>query len=305
VLRLLLFGIGALVLAGMGVLLLAGNQPAQTASAAPPPAMTTIIVAARALRAGSLLQPDDLTTKAVKADSVLPGALLDTPGARSGLVGAMLRRMLDQQEPVLADAALRPGERGFLAAVLKPGMRAVSVAVDSVTGAAGLIWPGDRVDLILTQTIDSADQSLAKRVAGEIVLSDVQVIAVDQQLVQGGQAGGLLEPNTPSSRTITLQVVPEDASRIAVASRLGRLQVALRAAPTSNRSTDAEKLPEPLPPPAAIATSASRPAAPRPAADPTTMWAGDVSHALVPTAGAQSREVRVFQGSKAVEVYKF
>ena len=51
---------------------------------------------------------------------------------------------------------MRPGDHGFLAAVLAAGMRAVTVGVDATTGAAGLIWPGDRVDLILTQTIQAA-----------------------------------------------------------------------------------------------------------------------------------------------------
>ena len=64
-------------------------------------------------------------------------------------------------------------------------MRAVTVAVDATTGAAGLIWPGDRVDLILTQTIQEATLPLGRRVAAETVLSDVRVIAIDQQLVQG------------------------------------------------------------------------------------------------------------------------
>ena len=51
---------------------------------------------------------------------------------------------------------LRPRDRGFLAAVLAPGTRAVSIAVDPVSGVGGLIWPGDRVDVILTQEIPAS-----------------------------------------------------------------------------------------------------------------------------------------------------
>ncbi len=54
-----------------------------------------------------------------------------------------------------AGSVVKPGERGFLAAVLEPGMRAISVPVDEAAGNAGLIFPGDRVDLILTQTLSA------------------------------------------------------------------------------------------------------------------------------------------------------
>ena len=72
---------------------------------------------------------------------------------------------------------LRPTDGGFLAAVLAPNHRAVSVAVDAVSGTAGLIWPGDRVDLILTQTNDEAGVPLGRRTFGETVLRDLRVIA--------------------------------------------------------------------------------------------------------------------------------
>ena len=81
---------------------------------------------------------------------------------------------------------MRPGDHGFLAAVLKQGMRAVTVGVDAVSGTAGLIWPGDRVDVILTQSMDDPKLPPGRRVAAETVLQDARVIAIDQVLVQGG-----------------------------------------------------------------------------------------------------------------------
>ncbi len=228
-LRVLVIAVVGMFLGGFAVVVYAGLQTA------PPPApvaqaKVTVIAAAHPVRAGSLLQPGDLGVHELPADQVPAGAHRDTTEGRNALVGAMVRRTLDEKEVIAADDVLRPGDRGFLAAVLQPGTRAVSVEVDAVSGEAGLIWPGDRVDLILTQTIEGTDQSLGHRVAGEMVLADVRVIAVDQQLIQGGQANGLLEGRTPSSRTITLEVTPQDASRIAVATRLGKLQVVLRAA---------------------------------------------------------------------------
>ena len=86
---------------------------------------------------------------------------------RTGLTGAMVRRSLGAGEFLLATDVMRPGDHGFLAAVLGPDMRAASVGVDNVSGSAGLIWPGDRVDLILTQSLDDPALPPARKVAAE------------------------------------------------------------------------------------------------------------------------------------------
>lgn len=292
-LRILILGIGGLLVAGVGVVAYVGLAPSKAPATAARPTVT-IIATAHPVRAGSLLQPGDLAERDVPADAVPPGASRDTGQARNALVGAMVRRMLAAHDPILAGDVLRPGDRGFLAAVLEPGSRAVSVAVDAVSGEAGLIWPGDRVDLILTQMLDGMNQSLAHRVAGETVLTDVRVIAVDQELVEGGQATGLLEGRATSSRTITLEVTPHDAARIAVATRLGKLQVVLRAAPADGGADT--RVAEAAPAPAV-------PAAAAPASAP--VWGGDVSRALRNDSPARSVEVRVFQGTHDAQAYKF
>ena len=105
-------------------------------------------------------------------------------------------------------------------------MRAVTVGVDAITGSAGLIWPGDRVDLILTQTIAGATTPIGRRVAAETVLSDVRVIAIDQQLVQGAEANA----SDDQARTVTFEVTQEQAERVSVAIRLGRLSLSVRSA---------------------------------------------------------------------------
>ncbi len=301
-LRVLVLGIGGLLVLAVTVVAYVGLQPAPVPAVAMQ-AKVSVLAAAHPLRAGSLLQPGDLALREMPADQVPAGAHRDTTEARNALVGAMVRRMLGEHDVIAADDVLRPGDRGFLAAVLAPGTRAVSVAVDAVSGEAGLIWPGDRVDLILTQTIEGMNQSPAHRVAGETVLGDVRVIAVDQQMVQGGQAGGLLEGRNPASRTITLEVTPQDAARIAVATRLGKLQVVLRSAGPD--VADVARPSAPSDGTAPIAVSASAPATVRSPAPNTTVWGGDVSRALGPESHAHSTEVRLFQGSKPVEAYKF
>ena len=172
---------------------------------------------------------EDITSTEVTFGTQPSGSILDSVAARTALRGAMVRHSIGVNEPILAGDVLNAGDRGFLAAVLGVGMRAVSVGVDSVSGTAGLIWPGDRVDLVLTQQIDDRDQPADHRVSGEAVLTNLRVIAVDQQLVQGGQA----TPTAAASggnRTVTIEASLYDTERIAVASRLGRISLVVRSA---------------------------------------------------------------------------
>ena len=154
-----------------------------------------------------------------------PGATPAKPAPNSG---AMVRRSLPPSYPMLVEDVLRPGDRGFLAAVLGPDMRAVSVGVDAVSGTAGLIWPGDRVDVVLTQQASDDNLPAYRRVAGETVLPDIRVIAIDQALVQGAMGDG---PEVNKQvRTVTLEVTSKQAERVAVATRLGRLALVVRSA---------------------------------------------------------------------------
>ena len=238
-----------------------------------------VLAASGVLRAGTLLKPDDIEIREVLEGEVPTGARKDTPQARSELFGAMVRQTLLAHQIVLPADVMRPGDHGFLAAVLTPGKRATSVGVDAVSGTAGLIWPGDHVDLILTQQIDDPSVSIAHRFAGETVLKDVRVIAIDQQLVQGGSGSGV--ETAPQSRTVTLEVSPEDAERVAVATRLGKLGLAVR------------------PVDAAVSAPAS--------ADHDVTWSGDVSSAISqmrkPVEAGVGSSLHVYEGTTDKEYH--
>ena len=229
--RIALFMLMAFGLAGFGAVawinLHPAGQSAQTSGASPTDRVA-ILIAARPLRVGTLLKPEDLSTEQRSASEVPAGARTDSDAARGDLLGAMIRRNLAKGEPLLAADALNPGDRGFLAAVLAPGMRAVTVGVDAVSGLAGLVWPGDRVDLLLTQSQDGSNIPAARRVSGETVLHDVRVLAIDRQLIQGATSES---PETQMVRTVTLEVTPADAERVAVAERLGHLSLSVVAVP--------------------------------------------------------------------------
>lgn len=225
---LVVFLVAAVGLGGLALVALRPPPPAPVSAAAPPapPARIGVLVAARAVPAGSLLKAEDVAARLVPAGERPEESLPDTELTRAELRGGLVRRPLSAGELLRADDVLRPRDRGFLAAVLGRGMRATSVGVDAVTGAAGLIWPGDRVDLILTQTFEEQNIPAARRVVGETVLTDVRVIAVDQALSQGADGAATTEGRLV--RTVTIEVLPDQAEKVAVASRLGRLSLAVR-----------------------------------------------------------------------------
>ncbi len=275
ILRIILFGFMATGLLGFGLILwITSRGPTNPAAAK----ITTIAVlaAAHELHPGSLIKPEDLIAKPLKQADLPADASPDTPDARRGLTGAMVRRALGPQDIIRPQDVMRPGEHGFLAAVLAPGMRAVTVGVDVISGTAGLIWPGDRVDVILTQSMDQHGAPPGRQVAAEAVLSDARVIAIDQRLVEGAAPG---DAAGKEARTVTLEVTAEAAERLAVATRLGRLSLAVRST---------ERSPGPPAPPAA------------------TVWAADVSPALAdqPTHDSPG-VVRVFQGAADGKEFRF
>jgi pilus assembly protein CpaB len=190
----------------------------------PPPLLVNYVVAAHPLPAGTLARDEDFSTRSAASADLPSGAMVDSPETKAGLRGALIRGYLDTGDPITQAGILRPRDRGFLASVLAPGTRAVSIGVDAVSGVSGLVWPGDHVDVVLTHEIEQAN--LAHRAMSETVLSNIRVIGIDQEIVQGanGAAAGKV------ARTVTLQVLPEQVEQITVAEHLGKLTLSIRSA---------------------------------------------------------------------------
>ena len=277
VLRVAFFVLMALGLMGFGTVAWVATRPPHPSVAAnpPPPTKELVLVAAHPVHAGSLLKPEDLTAKLEPIKSI-KDANRDTPETRRHLIGAMVRHPLTAGEIIRNDDVMRPGDHGFLAAVLRPGMRAVTIAVDNTTGSAGLIWPGDHVDLILTQTLSQPNVPAGRRVASDTILSDLQVLAIDQQIVQGAA------PTASGSqgRTVTLEVTKTQAQQIAVAERLGRLSLAVR-------SVDGKRH--------LIALKSRN----------QTTWAMDVSPALAAEGADTAGIMRIYQGTQDAKEFHF
>jgi pilus assembly protein CpaB len=130
---------------------------------------------------------------------------------------------LEPNEPVLRSKVTAPGQTASLSALLQDGKRAVTVRVDDVRGVAGFILPGDFVDVILI-----AEDSAARRENySEVLLQNLKVLAVDQLASERQE-----QPTVP--KAVTLEVTPEQAQKILLATNIGRLSLALR------RLTDVE-----------------------------------------------------------------
>ncbi len=206
--------------------------------AAQAPQIEQVLVAAQPLPAGSLLQPAQIGAATIPLNGAPTDVLVDTPQNRAGLTGSMVRTELAPGAPILNSEVIHPGDHGFLAAVLAPGMRAVTVSVDNVTGANGLIWPGDNVDVLLTQSIGGAPD--AKSIAAEVVLSNVRVIASGAQVIKDASAGA---SGGPPVQTVTLEVTPDQASRCLVATSLGKLSLIVHSAETNPNGTEQASAP--------------------------------------------------------------
>jgi pilus assembly protein CpaB len=230
-LRLSIIMVLLLATAALGLIAYSNMNPnpvIQVTENAPALAPLTVgyFVAARPLPRGTLAREEDFAVRSVPSDSVPTGAIVDTPDARVGLRGSLVRKYLDAGSPVTSQDVLRPRDRGFLASVLAPDSRAISIKVDAESGVSGLIWPGDYVDVVLTQVIDKADP--AQGALAETVLHNVRIVAIDQEIVQGGTVNNATAGKV--AKTVSLQLAPEQVKKITVADQLGKLSLAVRSA---------------------------------------------------------------------------
>lgn len=192
-----------------------------------------VLVAAKDLPAGHLITVADLRWQSWPDKSVPQQYVVKKEAGTTDIpptyVGTVVRRGIVASGPITGDNLIKLGDRGFLAAVLKPGHRAISVRVDESTGVAGLIYPGDRIDVILTHEVGvkkEGEKDAEHRVrVGETILSNVRVIAIDQSLEDLKSQKGA---TARSPKTVTIEVMPSQAEIIAVATRMGTLTLTLQ-----------------------------------------------------------------------------
>jgi pilus assembly protein CpaB len=229
----------ALVLAGAVFLFVPRlmNRSAQQAQQAQTVrvAAQDVLVAAKSLPAGTVLKAEDLRWQRWPEEALDPTFLVREKGAdpQKVAVGFIVLHGIDAGEPVTPQRLLKPGDSGFLAAALTPGMRAVTIRVDAVSAEAGFILPQDRVDIVLDEHytvglapgVALANQNLPQ-IAGakdvsSVILRDVKVLAIDQGMQD-------IDSKPKIGATATLEVDLDEAQKIAIAAHLGTLSLVLR-----------------------------------------------------------------------------
>ncbi|AJP70929.1 Flp pilus assembly protein CpaB [Sphingomonas hengshuiensis] len=223
--------VGALLIAAVTAFMarnLLVGAPAPVAGAAPTAVAentTEVLVATRALPVGTILDPQAIKFVAWPKELVEGAYFLKADGDTSKLQGTVVRFAIPAGQPITQGALVKPGDRGFLAAALGPGMRAVTVPVSAQTSVAGFVFPGDRIDLVLTQTVAGGGDGPPLK-ASETILRNLRVLATDQRTDKQADEAGKTVVSTYS--TVTLEATPKLAEKIAVAQTLGSLSLSLR-----------------------------------------------------------------------------
>lgn len=288
--------VGALVIAigaaiGVNMMMRSTAQAEAQAAASPELSGVQILVATRQLPAGTIIGADSFRFQPWPQELVEANYFVKDKVDAQSLVGTVVRFPITAGQPLTQGALVHPEDRGFLAAALGPGMRAITVSVSQQEGVAGFVFPGDRVDVVLSQKINVEEGSSypdSELFTAETIVRNVRVLATDQRIAAENDEG---KAEVLTFGSVTLEATPDIVEKIAVAQSMGKLSLALRPLAESAGELDAAIANGDINAPAnaneerrLLAEAARRPTASR--ASATT--GGDVSRFWVPVSGRVS-----------------
>ena len=199
------------------------NNDAPVAAVVEQRPVVRILAARRDLAIGERVASGDFYWQTWPDEAMSPGYIIEgrSDGAND-FTGAVVRAPISQGEPVTGRRLVQPGDAGFMAAVLTPGMRAVAVPISAEHGAGGFILPNDRVDVLVSyeEDVEGRRGSLRSFVARTVV-ENARVLAIDQTF------GGDGEENVVGE-TATLELTPDQARAVSVAVARGQVSLVLR-----------------------------------------------------------------------------
>ena len=223
--------VGALVIAVVTAIMAKNmftGAGADKAAAAPAvPVGAKVLVARKAMPVGTIIDAESLTYQPWPKELLQSAYYMEgSPDSDiSKLIGTVVRYQVTAGQPLTRGSLVGPNDRGFLAAALGPGMRAVTVPVNVSSGVAGFVFPGDRVDMVLTQDVQGGGDGPALKVS-ETIMRNIRVLATDQRIDSKDATTGKTVVTTFSN--VTLEVTPRIAEKIAVAQNMGTLSLSLR-----------------------------------------------------------------------------
>lgn len=220
--RLIVLGIAGIMAIAAALLargMMGGGTPNVEAKIAPQMPMSEVLIASNALQPGQALAADQVRWQKWPTSSVDSSFITkDSVGSIDDVVkGSVVRSPLAAGQPVTNTALVHGDAVGLMAAMLNPGMRAISMPINTDSGAGGFILPNDRIDLILIRKGEGSN-----RVSSSTLLTDVRVLAVDQTFKQDK------DTKTVIGKTATLEVTPAQAEQVARAQSQGTLSLSLR-----------------------------------------------------------------------------
>jgi pilus assembly protein CpaB len=187
----------------------------------PPRTMTEVVVAKRDLPPGAAVDADTMAVRSMPSEFVPGGAV--SPAAFDELAGSRLVQAMRSGEPLLP-ASVEPARDGAFSTRIRPGIRAMTIQVDEVNSVSGMLQPGDRIDLMFTvRPPVVAGTSPADEITATL-MQDLAVLATGSQVAASADPAAIGRPFT----AITVEVSPEQAQRLIVAQRSGRLTATLR-----------------------------------------------------------------------------
>ena len=227
----------AVVTAVMAKNMFAGAGAQQAAAAPVVPVGPKVLVAKKALPSGTIIDADSLTLQPWPKELMQSAYYVEgqPDGDPKKLLGTVVRYPITAGQPVTRGALVGPQDRGFLAAALGAGMRAITVPVNVSSGVAGFVFPGDHVDLVLTEQVQGGGEGPALKVA-ETIIRNLRVLATDQRITDKDEDG---KTQVKTFSNVTLEVTPRIAEKIAVAQSLGSLSLSLRS--IADNSSDLER----------------------------------------------------------------
>ncbi|MEY4783216.1 MAG: hypothetical protein RIR41_1151 [Pseudomonadota bacterium] len=213
---------------------------ADVAAPAPVPVeipLKQILVANNTIPAGKFVSLDDLKWQGWPADAQMDSFIDKEKEAEAleKMVGAVARFDIVAGEPVTKTKLQHPGTAGFMSVMLRPGMRAVSIEIETETAAGGFIQPNDHVDVIVTREVETANAQ-ANPLAGirsDLILQNVRVLAIDQAYGTPPMENSEGEARTGQGAVIvgsraTLELSERDATLVNTARKAGDISLTLR-----------------------------------------------------------------------------
>jgi pilus assembly protein CpaB len=208
--------IGALAVSGVASFLV--YRALERAARPAPVQMTTVVIAARDVPAGTMLTGDDVKAVAWPANTPLATSFATV----EDVVGRGTVDILRQNEPLTAAKLAARGAGAGLQPTIPEGMRAISIRVNEIIGVAGFVTPGSRVDVLVTLEDDA---NAKKKTMTRVVVSNVQVLTAGTRFDQDqSRKDGKPIPTS----VVTLMVTPDDAERVALAQNEGKINLTLR-----------------------------------------------------------------------------